>query len=293
MNASGALLECANILMDLKQPVEAAKLFEKAQDYDEAAITLIKSGKMNASGVPNVQRLLQKSSTQRPWQELAKLKESDMQWREAEAAYEKAGAVFDVIRLNAEHIDGGFTKAFRVVREYQHPEGALLVAKHARKVEDWAASVEFLLIGKQFQEAFAIASQHDEMGTYTKFLGEGGSPEDFRAIADYYDSKREWELAGDYFVKCGPPCYEDALRRYLQVFDTCVRKAIKVVGKARQRSLQDLLFAHLASVSDDPKAERYTFEAYIALGNIVKASHWAVVVAKQERETFGNYRNAQ
>eukprot|EP01013_Petalomonas_cantuscygni_P015686 TRINITY_DN32571_c0_g1_i1.p1 TRINITY_DN32571_c0_g1~~TRINITY_DN32571_c0_g1_i1.p1 ORF type:complete len:1413 (-),score=393.21 TRINITY_DN32571_c0_g1_i1:294-4532(-) len=278
------MLECANILLDIKQPVDAAGLFEAAEDFDAAAVTLVQAGKMGSQ----MQKLLKKCSTARPWLELAKAKEKEKLYREAEAAYEKAGDVFDVIRINADHLKD-YAKAFRVVREHQHPEGAVLVAKHAQQLGDYAAAVEFLLIGKAFSEGYDVAALHDQMSIYTKFLGDSGGPEDFQNIGNYYESKGQWELAGDFFVKCA--MYEQALTRYLQVGDDCVRKAIAVVGKARDGRLTKDLFEHLGR-SSNQSACRYTFEAYIALGDVRKAAHFAVLLAKQEQQDYGNYRLA-
>eukprot|EP01012_Entosiphon_sulcatum_P034005 TRINITY_DN4306_c0_g1_i1.p1 TRINITY_DN4306_c0_g1~~TRINITY_DN4306_c0_g1_i1.p1 ORF type:complete len:1383 (+),score=422.30 TRINITY_DN4306_c0_g1_i1:301-4449(+) len=277
--------ESAVIFEEMKQWNDAAQLYEAAGQYDRAAqIHIVETKNLQAAS-----RLLPKITSTRIFNLYARAKEKDGSYKEAEEAYEKAGDMDAVIRLNVDHLDN-LAKAHVIVRKTKSVEGAALVAKRCKKQGDYKTAIEFLLLAKNASEAFELAQQHAEMQTYAEALGPSGTSEDYLAIANYYESKGDYANAGDYFFKCEH--YAKALKRYIQCGESQLTKAIEVVGRAKNETLTHLLMDFLMGEPDgQPKDPNYIFKLYMALGNYEKAGKTAVIIAKQEQE-IGNYRVA-
>lgn len=80
--------------------------------------------------------------------------------------------------MNIEHLNHP-EKAFDLARQTRSPEGARIVAKFCQtKLLDFKAAVEFLLMAKLQEEAFALAVKHNEMDKYAEALGTSGTSED-------------------------------------------------------------------------------------------------------------------
>eukprot|EP01002_Notosolenus_urceolatus_P014900 NODE_68_length_2974_cov_11.439316_g52_i0.p1 GENE.NODE_68_length_2974_cov_11.439316_g52_i0~~NODE_68_length_2974_cov_11.439316_g52_i0.p1 ORF type:complete len:933 (+),score=364.97 NODE_68_length_2974_cov_11.439316_g52_i0:413-2800(+) len=279
-------LDCAEILEEMKQYNDAANLFAAAGEYGRAAMIFIHDLKnLNAA-----QKLLPKVTKPKVFIAYAQAKEKEGQFRDAEAAYEKANEVFDVIRINLEKLNDA-SKAYKLARQTKSADGSALVAKHAKQLGEWKTTIEFFLLAKQNEEAFEIASTHDAIDAYAECLGDTGASEDYKNIAVQYDQKNEHEKAGDFYFKCDN--HPQALRKFLQApSDASVRKAIQVVGKAHSDTLTHQLIDFLMGGSDGvPKSPKFIFELYLALGNVQKAATIAVIIAKQEQE-IGSYRGA-
>eukprot|EP01006_Ploeotia_vitrea_P030251 TRINITY_DN62715_c0_g1_i1.p1 TRINITY_DN62715_c0_g1~~TRINITY_DN62715_c0_g1_i1.p1 ORF type:complete len:1401 (+),score=199.79 TRINITY_DN62715_c0_g1_i1:64-4266(+) len=277
--------ECAQIFEELKQFNDAAALYEKAGLYDKAVSIYIKETKaLHQAG-----KLMQHITSPKVFKLFAVAKEKEGSFKDAEGAYEKAGDMDSVVRLNVEHLNN-LTKAYKIVRKTKSADAAALVARHCKYQKEYATAIEFLLLAKKTTEAFELAQHHDEMTTYADVLGPNGTNDDYLAIAQYYENKGDFASAGDFYCKCEH--YGKALSRYLQCGDTQISKAIEVVGKARNDSLTHTLIDFLMGETDGiPKDPNYIFRLYMALGSYEKAAKTAVIIAKQEQE-IGNYRVA-
>ena len=76
-----------------------------------------------------------------------------------------------VVRLLLEKL-GKPQRAYTIVRETKSSQGAMLVAKHCQASGDHRAAIEFLVLAKKTDEAFALANANNLMDTFTQ-AGQG------------------------------------------------------------------------------------------------------------------------
>ena len=58
-------------------------------------------------------------------------------------------------------------------------------------------AVEFLLLAGQMDQAFDIAQGHNEMDTFARIVSLSAQPSDYTRIAQYYESRGEFEKVCD------------------------------------------------------------------------------------------------
>ena len=276
--------ECGSILEGMKQYAEAAKMYTKAELFDQAASILIMTKNFNA-----VAPLMDKIKTPKLHAQYAKAREVAKDYVEAARAYERARDMDNVVRLLLDHLKQP-QAASEIVRRTQSAEGALLVSKYCQSVGDYRGAIEFLLMAQRNEQAFELAVTHNEMGTYSKALGDDGTPDDYLKIARHYESKSNWGKAGEFFAICGQ--YHKALKLFLQCGEAEMDQAIQVVGKAKNDMLTHTLIDFLMGETDGvPKDPNYIFRLYMALGNYLQAGKTAIIISRQEQE-LGNYKVA-
>jgi len=276
--------DCAVILEEMKQRQDAALLYEKANLPDRAAAIYIKLKNWAAAGA-----LMNQITSPKLQLEYARAKESDGKFEEAARAYEAAKDMDSVVRLLLERLNQP-DRAFQLVRESKSSEGAKMVSRFCQERQDWRTAIEFLILSKAAEEAFELATSHDEMPTFTAALSKGGSPVQYQAVASYYELKGEFGRSGDFWLEAKD--YPRALRLYLKCGEKEIDRAIEVVGKARTEQLTHALIDFLMGETDGvPKDPNYIFRLYMALGKYTEAGDTAVIIARQEQE-LGNYRVA-
>jgi len=276
--------ECAGILESLKQLPDAARLYEVGDHLEKAAAIYIKLKNWGAVGP-----LMSRIASPKLHSEFAKAKEGEGSAHDAVAAYEKADDLDSVVRLLLTPALSQPSRAMAIVRENRSPQGAYLIAQYCIDHEDQRGAIEFLVIGKRPAEGFEIASNHNEMSTFTAALGTG-TTDDNRKVAVYYESKGDALKAGEHWLLCKD--YSKALRLFLQCGERAVDQAIDVVGRARSDMLTHQLIDFLMGETDGvPKDPNYIFRLYMALGNYPQAAKTAIIIARQEQE-LGNYRIA-
>ena len=208
---------------------------------------------------------------------------------EAAAAYEKASDLDNVARLCLEHLNRA-QRAFAIVRESRSSQGALLCAKHCQAVGDHHAAIEFLVLGQRGDDAYELATTHDVMDALATALGKEGTPDEYKRVAAYYESKGQHQKAGKYWLVVKD--YPRALRLFLACGEAAVDDAIEVVGRARSDLLTHQLIDFLMGETDGvPKDPNFIFRLYMALGNYPQAAKTATIIARQEQE-LGNYKIA-
>lgn len=263
--------EGAVILENLKQYADAANLYIKAECFDEAATILIKSKNFTA-----VTPLMEKITTPKLHSQYAKAKEMAKDYVEAARAYERARDMDNVVRLLLKHLKQP-QAASEIVRKTHSSEGAQMVARYCQEVGDYRGAIEFLLMAKRSDEAFDLAEQHNEMGTYSRALGENGTPDEYLKIARFYESKSDWGKAGSFYAICNQ--YHKALKLFLQCGEEEMDQAIQVVGKAKNDMLTHTLIDFLMGETDGvPKDPNYIFRLYMALGNYEQAGKTAIII---------------
>eukprot|EP01116_Phalansterium_solitarium_P013666 TRINITY_DN3106_c0_g1_i10.p2 TRINITY_DN3106_c0_g1~~TRINITY_DN3106_c0_g1_i10.p2 ORF type:complete len:1339 (+),score=616.68 TRINITY_DN3106_c0_g1_i10:197-4213(+) len=277
--------ECAAILESMKQYAEAAALYERGGVFEKAVTLYLQVKNHQAAGA-----LIDKVTSPKLHGQYGKLMEEQRRYPDAEKAYSVAKEIDSVIRLNLEFL-GNPEKAFNLARETRSPEGARLVAKFCQsKIGDFKTAIEFLLVAKLSDEAFVLAQKHNEMEKYTDVLGNAGTPEEYKRVAQYYESKNDLLNAGVFYMTCGS--YPKALELFLQVGESAADKAIELVGKAKQDTLTRQLIDFLMGDTDGiPKDPNYIFRLYMALDNFEQAANTAIIIARQEQE-LGNYKIA-
>ena len=278
--------ECADICEKLQQHEDAAQLYERGGEYEKAAAIYIDTKLFHLA-----RPIMQKVSTPKLHARYARAKENEGKLKEAADAYELARDFDSVVRLQLEHL-GDPDKAFALVRMSRSVDGALMCAKWCKGEGDAAAAIEFLLIGRKVDEAFQLARERGEMDLFVTSLGDGGTPEEYRRLAKFFENENDPARAGDMYAACGERAA--AVGAYLRdadkpgVFD----KVIDVVGEARDDSLTSTLVDYLMGESDGvPKDANYLFRLHIALRDYDAAAKTTVLIARQEQE-MGNYKMA-
>jgi len=145
----------------MKQWQEAAKLYQKGGLVEKAASIYIQI-KMFAAAAP----LMDQITSPAILIMIAKAKESEKNFAEAEQSYEKANDWENVIRINLDALNNP-EKAKHIFRsKCQLPQCAQMIANwcetHGAKKE----AIEFLVLAGKREEAFIIAQSHQEMDGY-------------------------------------------------------------------------------------------------------------------------------
>jgi len=101
--------------------------------------------------------LIDKITSPNILQMVAKAKESEKLYREAEKAYERANDWENIIRLNLDHLDNA-ERAKTIFREKcQLPQCALKIAQFCETKGAKKEAIEFLILGGKRENAFVIA----------------------------------------------------------------------------------------------------------------------------------------
>ena len=223
---------------------------------------------------------------------IAKAKEAEGQYKDAEAVYEKANNFESIIRLNLEVLDN-FQKAKMTFKQKsQTPHWAKMIAEYWAKRGAKKDSIEFLILAGQREEAFKIAEKNDDMDEYARVIlqVDERNIEENSKIAQYFEMRSQWGRAAKHFEKCEN--YNKALKYYIEEGEKCIPDMIEMVGRVKMDSLTHELVDYLMGEKDGvPKEPQHTFKLYRAIGNTKQAIKIAITIANQEQE-LGNYKYA-
>ncbi|KAG7395718.1 WD repeat-containing protein 19 [Phytophthora boehmeriae] len=290
--------ECAAILESMKQTAEAAALYEQGGQIEKAAQLFVQIKNLSRAAP-----LMARVKTSKVHAQFARAKEATGEFAAAAEAFERAGEMDNVVRLQLEHLDGA-ERAFEIVRETKSSEGALSAARYCAEAGRIQNAIEFLLLANKEGEAFALAQQHGEVDCFAAILGqENMSASRASQVAEYFE-RTSPERAAEFYQAAGN--YHKALRLLLacsaaggggaasgSAADSALVRAIEVVGAARNDMLTHTLIDHLMGEQDGiPKDPHHIFRLYLALGNYAQAAKTAVIIARQEQE-LGNYKLAR
>lgn len=279
------VIEIAGVCEQLKFWQEAAKLYQKGGLVEKAASIYIQIGMFSAANP-----LMDKITSPSILVMVAKAKEAEKNYREAEKAYEKANDFENIIRLNLEHLDNP-ERAKTIFREKSRlPQCALMIANYCETKGAKKEAIEFLVLGGKRDNAFVIAQSHQEMDEYAKIIlqiDEKNTDEHLK-IAQYYEGKSQWGKAARHYDRCEQ--YNKALKLYIQDGDRMIPDMIDMVAKVKLEALTHELVDYLMGETDNiPKEPQWTFKLYRAIGNVSQAVKIAVNIAQQEQE-LGNYK---
>ncbi|KAG5897933.1 hypothetical protein JTB14_014047 [Gonioctena quinquepunctata] len=287
--------ECAEILDRKKQLAEAAQLYEKCQQFEKAASNYIKLKNWTKVGdlLPNI-------TSAKIHLQYAQAKEDEKKYDDAVKAYETAKDYDSVIRLHLDHLNNPEI-AVELVQETKSVEGAKMVAKFFLRLNDVTSAIKFLVLSKCCEEAFDLAKQNRKMSLYGEILLDTFSeddikPQDFVAVATYFENERDSLLAGKYWFHARD--YKKAMKHLLIAAKSnskekeAITSAIDVVASSNDDSLSNTLIEFLLGESDGlPKDPKYLFRLYMAKKQYREASKSALIIANEE-QINGNYRNA-
>ncbi|KAG5503165.1 hypothetical protein GH5_04226 [Leishmania sp. Ghana 2012 LV757] len=288
--------DCAKLCEDNHHHEEAAQLYEKAGDLEQAATIYIERCK----NLKAAARLLPLIKSRNIIGIYAQGKEADGAFAEAEKAYLQAEDWDNAVRLRLDKLND-LHGAYVIVRQTRSANAASLVAKKCKTQKEYGTAVEFLVLAKSLSEAFELAKVHDCMFHFESALlnqvqlKDGVAPlanqADFAMIAEYYDKEGKPGQAGLYYHIGGN--YAKALKKYLESGQPeDIEKAVEVVGRAHSDSLTNKFIDYLMGETDgEPKDPSYIFKLYLAMGSYEKAAKTSVIIAAKEQE-MGNYKNA-
>eukprot|EP00948_MAST-09A_sp_MAST-9A-sp1_P002723 g2723.t1 len=283
--------ECGQILQKMNQKQDAASLYEHGKDFEEAANIYISLKRFDMAN-----RIMHHVTTPKTHGILAKAQEKLKQYKEAEASYEKANLMDDVVRINLKYLQNK-DRAFEIARNTGSGEGVKFVAEYCKSHGIWGGAIEFLILAQDTDDAFAIAKENDCVEVFAQKLDENASEsrsesirKEFMRLAQYYESKGQLGQAAEFYSK--QENYVKALRLFLRCGEDFLEQAIDVVGRARNETLTHTLIDYMIGETDGiPKERRYIYKLWMALGNYRQAAQTAIVIGRQERE-FGNYKEA-
>ncbi|KXZ49298.1 hypothetical protein GPECTOR_22g892 [Gonium pectorale] len=284
INSTALFKECALILEGLQQLTEAAEMYERAGQYERAASIYIQT-KNFAAAAPLMARI----SSSKLQLQFAKAKEVEGRYAEAATAYEAAGDMDSVVRLCLERLNQP-QRAYAIVRKTQSVEAANQLSRFCLQTQDFQGAVEFLLLAGQMDQAFDIAMGHNEMDTFARIVAASAKPVDYQRIAQYYESRGEYDKAADMWTKCDQS--PRAVQLYLKVgTDQALEKAVQVVEQTRNHQLGVLVLDYVNEEKDGTTRDEFRFKLNIAMGQFHEAARDALEVARFEQED-GNYRVA-
>ena len=223
--------------------------------------------------------------------QLAKMKESEGLYPDAEKAYISAGDWENAIRINLKHLDNPDKAREILMNNCKTETAALLMSEYYESRGKKKETIEYKLIAKRYDEAFAIAQSYNEMKTYGDYMLKNSKNQDeFKKIASYYEGKSQYGEAGVFYEKIGE--FQKALKMFTKSNDDkYFEKAIEMVGQIKDESLINELIDFFLVESKNPKAHHFLTKLYILLGNFKEACDIAISLALDEQK-FSKYNEA-
>ena len=240
LNSQNLLKEIASTFENMHQMNEAALMFEKIGDLEKAANIYIQSKHLKKAGL-----LLDKIKSPKLLRELAKSKEAEKLYADAEKAFEKAGDWENVIRLNLKFLQNA-DKAKDIQRtKCQTPTAATMIAEYCEEVGNKKEATEFLIKAGKKEEAFIIAQSHDLMDTYSEIINklDPHNQSENSRIAQYFEGKNQWGKAAIHYDKCDNP--SKALKLFFQAGESYLDDAISMVGRLNNETLTNQMVDYL------------------------------------------------
>ena len=299
--------DCAFLLEQYGNTNDAAIFFEKAGSFENAASIYLDEKKF-ADAKSNLDRVVGSSAAvQSLHARYASAMELAGKFSEAVQSYELARNFVAAVRVLLSLLKPSNPHAaFQIVRSSRSPEAASLAASYCRQIGDTDNTIEFLLLARKSDDAFALASEVGgrAMDKLSELLGpDGGVPEEYRKLATYFESVGSCSKAGDNHCKAGRN--EHAVRCYLKQGDeVSVQAAIDLVGSVRDDNLTTTVVDFLSTAGESTSTysgsinskkptshTAWLFKLHVALGDYDAAAKTTVLLARQEQE-MGNYKNA-
>ena len=167
---------------------------------------------------------------------------------------------------------------------------AALAARHCRSRGDVRRAIEFLLLSRDGAEAFTLARENDQVAHYADALGKDGTPEEYRRLAAYFESKGEHARAGDAHAARARARHAAVGRCFSRPPPSTAPSTSP--GRPANDAVTAIVVEYLSGNADGaPKDHAYLFKLRVALREYDAAARVSALVAKQEQE-MGNYKMA-
>lgn len=280
------LIEVASLCEQLSYGLESAKLYTQVGLYEKAAMIYIK-----LKFFKSAEDLMDKIKSPKLLIQLAKMKEIEKLYADAERAYESANDWENVIKMNIKYLDNPVKARDILLKKCPTENAALMMSEYYEKKGKKKETIEYKLIAKRYSEAFAIAQSYNEMGTYMEFmLKNSKNVEEFKKIANYYEGKNDYGNCGVIYERLKD--YKKALKMYtLSKDEKFLNKAVEMVGKLKNEELINNLIDYFLIESKDNHAHHFLTRLYIILGDFQQACDVAISLASDEQK-FSNYKEA-
>jgi len=228
----------------------------------------------------SAEALIDKIKSPKLLQLLARMKEAEKLYKDAESAYELAGDWESVIRINLKYLDNPIKARDILMLRCKTESAALMMSDYYESKGKKKETIEYKLIAKRFEEAFTIAQSYNEMDTYAEFfMKDNKNIEEFKKIAQYYEGKNMFGKSGLFYEKSGN--YQKALRMYIKgMNDEYLEKAVEMVGNAKDNTLINELIEYFLTSSFE-NGPHYLTKLYVLLGNYKQACDIAINLAAQ------------
>lgn len=285
LNDKNLIIEVASLCESLNYGLEAAKLYAQVGLYEKAAIIYI-----SLKHFKSAEALMDKIKSPKLLIQLAKMKEAEKLYKDAEHAYETACDWESVIRINLKYLDNPIKAREILLNKCKTENAALMISDYYESKGKKKETIEYKLIAKKYEEAFAIAQSYNEMDAYADFmLKNNKSTDELKKIAIYYEGKNMFGKSGIFYEKCNN--YQKALRMYIKgMNDEYLEKAVEMVGNTKDDTLINELIDHLLG-NQLESGPHFLTRLYVLLGKYKEACEIAISLAGQEQE-LSNYKNA-
>jgi WD repeat-containing protein 19 len=269
------LIEIASICESLMYSLEAAKLYSQVGLFEKAATIYITLKHFKSAEV-----LIDKIKSPKLLIQLAKMKEAEKLYKDAEYAYENAADWENVIRINTKYLNNPVKAKEILMSKCKTETAALMISDYYESLGKKKETIEFKLIAKKLEEAFAIAQSYNEMDVYADYmLKNNKNLDEFKKIAIYYEGKNQFGKSGIFYEKMGN--YQKALKMFIKgLSDEYLEKAVDMVGNARDDNLINELIDYLLGNQID-NGHHYLTRLYVLLGNYKQACDIAISLASQ------------
>lgn len=284
--------DCAEILATVGHDTEAADLYERGQQFDEACSLYIALKMWNKAKL-----ILEKVKNFKLHAAFAQAKEKNGNYEEAIECYQFVGDLDACVRIYIKHLQDPHA-ASEIVLETRSIESAKLLASFYQKIGDIDQALQFLVICGCIDEAFTLAQRHNKLKRHGELLQryENAKSSDYLAVAQYFENEKYTLLAGKYYTLAKE--FTKALRFLLKAStfnneeSQALSMAIDCVATSNNEQLaRQLIEFLLGDVDGTPKDPRYLFRLYMARKHYKDAAKTAVIIANQE-QLSGNYKTA-
>lgn len=195
LNDKQLFQDCAEALTTMNETTEAARLFELAENWDQACQLYVQM-----QAWQKVHAILPHVSNTKMHAVYAKSCETDGNYNDAIEYYRNAGDLDSVVRIYVEHLADPHSAA-EIVVETRSLEGSKLLAHFYQGVGDHEQALRFLILSGSFSEALILAKKHNKIRQYAESLenSDTASPSHFLSVAEYFENEKYTLLAGKYY----------------------------------------------------------------------------------------------
>lgn len=195
LNDKQLFQDCAEVLMAMNETIDAARLFELAENWDQACQLYVhlKAWQKIRSILPHVTNFKMHG-------EYAKACEKDGNFNDAIESYRNAGDLDSVVRIYIENLSDPHSAA-EIVVETRSVEGSKMLAQFYQNVGDFEQALRFLILCGCLSDAFILAKTHNKLRQYAELLehSDAAQPNNFLSVAEYFENEKYTLLAGKYY----------------------------------------------------------------------------------------------